>query len=299
LTEPTIFGEGVISTRDHETGAAFTPDGAIVYFTKSTPDLAFRVIVFSRYEGGGWSTPEVAPFSGQYRDADPFITADGSKLFFISDRPVAGKRSEGRRDLDIWMVSREGERWGEPRHLSAPINSDANESSPSVTADGTLYFSSNREGGRGAADLYRTRMVNGAYAAPESLGEAINTSHPETQVFVTPDESVLVLAAAGWAGGQGGLDLYLSRRQDGAWSRPVNMGGKINSSGNESAPRLSPDGNYFIWTSTRGYGFAGQMEKRLAYQELIGRLRNAANSLGDIYLIDVAALEVWPARLAK
>ncbi|HEU4869926.1 MAG TPA: hypothetical protein VFT08_03685, partial [Pyrinomonadaceae bacterium] len=174
---------------------------------------------------------------------------------------------------------------------SAPVNTDnSQEISPSVTADGTLYFSSNRPGGKGAADIYRAKLVNGTYSTPENIGDPINTPGPEIQVFVTPEDDMLFLAALGRPDGKGSVDLYLSRRVDGAWSKPVNLGDKINSSGVDSAPRVSADKRYFFWTSTRGYGSEDQMPKRLSYKELSGKLEGAGNSLGDIYQIDMSAL---------
>jgi hypothetical protein len=164
------------------------------------------------------------------------------------------------------------------------------ELSPAVTADGTLYFSSNRPGGKGAVDIYRAKLVNGDYTAAENVGDAIDTPGPEIQVFVTPEDDVLIFAAVGRPDGQGSVDLYMSRRVDGAWSKPVNLGNKINSQGVDSAPRISADRHIFYWTSTRGYGFEEQQPKRLSYKELSGKLQGAGNSLGDIYQIDMSAL---------
>jgi hypothetical protein len=78
LSQPTIFGAGIISTGDYDTHPAFTPDGKTLYFLHSTPNFNLWTILVSNFVKGRWSTPEVAPFSGQYSDADPFITADGS-----------------------------------------------------------------------------------------------------------------------------------------------------------------------------------------------------------------------------
>lgn len=292
FVEPAIFGEGVISTRDHEASVTFTPDGKTVYFVKSTPDLSLRVILVSNFNGDRWSTPEVASFSGQHTDTDPFLSPDGKKLYFVSRRPVAGATPKA--DADIWMVEKTGAGWSEALRLDAPVNSESQEASPSVTADGTLYFSSNRAGGKGAADIYRARFVEGRYTTPENLGDVINMPSPELQVFVSADERVLIFAAAGRADTQGGIDLYVSRWQDGAWSQAASLGNKINSAGADTAPRISPDGRYFFWTSTRGYGFEDQQEKRLSYRELSNKLRGTRNSLGDIYQIDIGALSLKP-----
>jgi WD40-like Beta Propeller Repeat len=284
-SEPTIFAPGVISTRDYESSITFTPDGKVAYFVKSSPDLSLRVILMSRLEKGKWTTPEVAPFSGEYSDTDPCFSPDGTKLYFASRRPIEGTTQKS--DNDIWVVEKTSTGWSEPKHLNAPVNTASQETSPSVTSDGTLYFSSNRTGGKGAADIYRSKLVDGNYTAPENV-DAVNTPGPEVQVFVTPDDNILVFAALGRQGGQGGVDLYLSKRTDGAWSKGVNLGNKINSPGVDSAPRINS--GYLFWTSTRGYGFEDQQAKRLSYKELSDKLQGAGNSLGDIYQIDLKAV---------
>ena len=287
-SEPAIFGEGVISTRDYESSITIAPDGKVAYFVKSTPDLSFRVILMSRLEKGKWTTPEVAPFSGEYIDTDPCFSPDGTKLYFASRRPVEGNSAKA--DNDLWVVEKTGTGWSAPRHLSAPVNTDSQETSPSVTTDGTLYFSSNRPGGKGAADIYRAKLVNGNYAEVENVGDVINKPGPEVQVFVSPEDDLMIFAAVGRPDGQGSVDLYLSRRVAGAWSKPVNLGDKINSRGIDSAPRISADKRHFYWTSTRGYGSEDQQPKQLSYKELSGKLQGAGNSLGDIYQIDMSAL---------
>jgi len=100
---PQLFGENVISTGDDESHPHFTSDGKTLYFLKNTASFNHWTIVVSQEQNRKWTTPEVAPFSGQFSDADPFITADGERFFFISTRPVNGKSKE---DTDIWMMKR-------------------------------------------------------------------------------------------------------------------------------------------------------------------------------------------------
>lgn len=288
MPEATIFGDGVISTRDYESSITFTPDGKVAFFVKSSPDLSIRVIVESHLDKGKWTMPEVASFSGEYVDTDPCLSPDGTKLYFASRRPVEGTTQ--RPDNELWVVEKTGTGWSEPRHLDAPVNTQSQETSPSVTKDGTLYFSSNRQGGKGAADIYRAKLVDGKYSAPENVGDAINSPGPEAQVFVTPEDDILVFAAAGRVEGRGSVDLYISRRVDGAWSKAVNLGSKVNSSAVDSAPRISADRRYFFWTSTRGYGLEDRQAHHLNYKELSNKLQGAGNGLGDIYQIDLSAL---------
>jgi Tol biopolymer transport system component len=288
ISEPVVFGRGVISTGYFDSHPEFTPDGKTLYFVRSAPNFNFWTILVSHFEKGQWGTPDVAPFSGRYSDADPFITPDGSQLYFISRRPAAGKQGH---DTDIWMVERTPSGWGEPRNLGAPINSEGDEWYPTLSRDGTLYFGSDRPGGKGATDLYRSRRVDGRYATPENLGDAVNSPADEFEPYITPDESCLFFMAGGRADGRGGSDLFVSSRQNGAWTKAVNLGEKINSRRIEYSPKISPDGRYFFWSSTRNFTDE-PLEKPLIYRELMDKLGNAGNSLGDIYQIDLSALGV-------
>jgi Tol biopolymer transport system component len=288
LSEPVVFGDGVISTGDFDSHPAFTPNGETLYFVRSTPNFNLWTILVSRFSRGRWAAPEVVPFSGQYSDADPFITADGSRFYFISNRPAPGKSKP---DLDIWVIEKTGAGWSEPKNPGPPLNSSGSEWYPTVAANGTIYFGSDREGGKGRTDIYRCRLVDGKYGAAENLGDVINTQFNEFEPLIAPDESFLIFMAGGRADGRGGFDLYISYNRNGTWTKPANLGDKINSSGNEYSPTISPDRKYFFWTSTRGFA-DNPLEKRLNYPELMNRLRSPRNGLGDIYQIDLTALNI-------
>lgn len=292
-TEPQLLAPGVVSTGDYDSHPCFSPDGSELYFLKSTPSFDFWTIVVSSRGSKGWGPPHVAPFSGRYSDADPFLTADGRHLYFISARPLdATSGAAARPDLDIWVVDRATDRglWGAPRHLPEPVNSAGNEWFPTVAADGTLYFGSDREGGKGRTDLWRCRMgADGSYGPAENLGDSLNTAFNEFEPWIAPDQSYLIFMGGGRAESRGGFDLYLSRNVGGTWSRPVNLGDKINSAGNELSPHVSFDGRTFYWTSTRSLPAP---TAPMDYTALIERLRKPGNGLGDIYQIDALALGI-------
>jgi len=287
---PALFAEGVISTGDMELNTAFTPDGKTLYFTKRTPRPLLWVIVVSHFRGGKWSAPEVAEFSGQYSDFDPIVSPDGKKLYFCSNRPVD---SQPRQDFDIWVVEKTATgAWSAPKHLDAPINTGAQEYYPSVTADGTLYFSSTREGGKGRGDIWRARWVNGKYNEPENLGEAINSQFFEGDPFIAPDESYLVFVSYGRPDGLGDGDLYISFNREGAWTKAVNMGQGINSSALDFCPIVAPDGKYFFFTSERSFADK-PLPRRMASQQWQKRLHSPHNGLGDIYRVDSSVLNAY------
>ncbi len=288
LREPAIFGVGVISTGDHESHAAFTPDGKEVYFLKNAPGFDYWTIFVSAWRDGRWGEPTLASFaSGRYKDADPYISADGKQLFFISDRPVPGK---AHRDLDIWTADRVGSGWSEPRHLDGAVNSEGQEWYPTLAADGTLYFGSDRPGGKGKTDIWRARLVDGKYAAAENLGAAINTAGDEYEPFLAADQRTLLFMADNREG-RGDSDIFVSYLCDGAWTKAEPVGGGVNSPANEYAPKISPDDRYFFWSSTRST-MRRLADRPFDAQTYLAAIRGPGNGLGDIYQIDLAALNL-------
>jgi Tol biopolymer transport system component len=277
--------DGILSTPDDELNSAFTPDGRTVYFSKNLGDRV-GVILVSHWTGKKWGTPEVASFSGQYSDYDPFVSPDGSKLFWISNRPVGGT---ARDDYDIWMVEKQGKGWGPPMHLPDPINTDAQEFYPTVSANGTLYFSSTRPGGKGRGDIYRARKDSTGFATPESLGDSVNSDVHEGDPYIAPDESFIVFASYGRPDGLGDGDLYVSYQQNGKWSAARHLEHGINSPAREYCPIVSPDGKWLYFTSFRGL-LDSPPATPLTYQELSKKLGTPLNGSGNVYRIPAAAL---------
>jgi Tol biopolymer transport system component len=277
--------EEPLGTRYDELNAAFTPDGGTVYFTRRIADR-FGVILVARRRGSGWSTPEVASFSGEYADFDPFVTVDGRRLYWISNRPVDGRP---RTDFDIWMVEREGAGWGAPIHLEAPINSADGEFYPTLTADGTLYFSSNRAGGMGRGDLYLSRVENGRFTAPVPLGEVVNSTGFDGDPYIAPDESYLVFTGWGRPEGDPDGDLYITTKVDGVWTTPRALGHGINSPAQEYAPIVSPDGRWLYFSSYRSI-LDGPRSRPLTGAEVTRMLDGPADGHGTNYRVPIEAI---------
>jgi len=286
--QPELVGPGVISTSADELNFTLSKDGGEVYFTLNAPDSRFAAMMVSRRSGNGWSKPEVVPFSGRFNDYDPVFSPDGSRLFFISNRP---REPSGTRpgDFDIFFVDRQGGGWSEPQRLPSPINSDQDEYYPSVASDGTLYFSANRAGGQGGFDLWRSRLQNGTYLAPENLGPAVNARGGEIDSWVAPDQSFIIFASYGRPDELGRGDLYISHFRDGAWMPAQNLGAPINSTAREYCPIGSPDGQWFYWTSKRGV-FDEPPAQPLKRADVLQRLAEVLNGQGNIYRVPLEDL---------
>ncbi len=247
---PRLFAPGVVSTGLATRDVAITPDGNELYFSVTLG--AKTMIMVTRQVDGVWTEPEVAPFSGRYLDIEPTISADGQRFYFLSTRPQPGQEEKpGWVYQDIWVMDREGDEWGEPSNLGSPVNSDAPEFFPSVTADGTMYFT--REGEDRISSTYRSRFVDGVYTEPELLPPQVNCGRDRFNVFVARDETFVIVPAVGREDGLGGVDYYVVFRSiDDTWSEPVNMGPLINqATGREWSASLSPDGKYLFFMSSR------------------------------------------------
>ncbi|MCK5068847.1 MAG: PD40 domain-containing protein [Bacteroidales bacterium] len=282
-TLPVLFAPGVVSTGMFTRDVAISPDGKEVYFCVAIGNYTYSTILYTREVDGKWLAPEIVPFSGGpgIMDFEPALSADGSKLFFLSNRPD-GDEPVG--DQDIWVVERTGDGWGVPRNLGEPVNTDGGEFFPSLTQEGTLYFTRNAKGS-GLNQIYRSRWAEGAFQEPELLPEHVNCGTNRFNAFVSPDESYMIVPAAGMADAFDGVDYYIVfRDHDDQWSEPVNMGAQVNQDNARGwSPYVSPDGNHFFFMATR----TNEIEAADWNYAYLKQLNNSpGNGYADIYWMD-------------
>lgn len=249
--KPQLFADGIInSVENDELFITFTPDMKTLYFSKRVPGGVFT-IHFSEKKNSGWTTPKIASFSGKFKDQAPFISPDGKKLFFYSNRPLQGDKPK--EDNDIWFVKKTKNGWSEPENIGAPINSNLNEAHPSVDKRGNLYFWVLEEtaGGFGHSDIWVSKLVNGKYQKPENLGNVINSEYYESSAYISPDGKFMIFCRDDVPGDLGKADIYISYFRQGRWSKPQHLGAGINSSVYDFAPLVSPDKKYFFFSSNR------------------------------------------------
>lgn len=286
-SEPEVFAPGVISFGYHEHGLMFAPDGSEAFYVTSDAGYKHYVIIHLERQDDIWSPPEVATFSGRFRDGAARFSPDGSKLFFSSKRPLPGE-VDPKPDADIWMTERTADGWLEPANLGGPVNSGANESRPSISSSGTLYFHTDLDADT-AYDIYASRFEDGRFQEPEKLNGEINTEHNESAPFIDPNERYL-LFQSNRPGGFGSMDLYVSFRQDdGGWGPPMNLGPAVNSAGGDFTASVSSDGKYLFFGSYR----RSQPDRfrGVSLKELLALYRQPGNGYGTQYWVRAEFLE--------
>ncbi|RZA02704.1 MAG: hypothetical protein EOP47_05850 [Sphingobacteriaceae bacterium] len=181
------------------------------------------------------------------------ISQDGKYLFF-----TGCNRPDGLGRCDIYISQKKGDEWSKPFNLSPPINTSGWESQPSISPDGrTLYFVSNRAGGYGGYDIWKSTLTSNGWGTPENLGPNINTAFNEQSPFIHADNSTLYFCSNGWPG-MGGQDLFVTRMgNDGKWGKPENLGYPINTHGDETALTLTANGATAFFASNNIKGFGG------------------------------------------
>lgn len=232
-----------VSSSQFESHAAFDPRTGDLYFVRSSPSFEGWRILTSRCEAQGWTQPVSAPFAGDGVEADPWFTADGDTLYFISTRSTDGVK---RKDLDVWRVERDGTgNWSTPQRLPEPINSSGNEWFPRPAPDGWLYFGSDRPGGLGKTDIWRARSNAQGQWQVENLGAAINTAGDEYEPLPSPDGTMMIVMAAD--------GLYQSQRTQSGWSPKIKLGPDVNVNGSEIGALFSPSGKSLLFSrDTKG-----------------------------------------------
>lgn len=243
---PEKFAPGLISLPDeYEFGSVFNAAGTAFFYGV---DLNGKSeIRYSKLEGEQWTAPKVILSSDKHGYNDPFLSPDEQRLYFISERS-----GEGYGGYDIWYVEKTADGWSQDINAGPNINSERNEYYISFTKEGTMYFSSNKnapEGRDGNFDIYYSESKDGEFQEAVVLGDAINTSRYEADVFIDPDEEYIIFCG-NRKEGMGRGDLYIAFKQaDGSWSQAQNMGAPINSDKHELCPYVTSDGKYFMYTS--------------------------------------------------
>jgi len=279
-----LFAPGIVSTGMAERDIVIYPDGTEIYFCRNTSNFKFATIFYVKLIDGSWTKPEVAEFATdpKYIFIEPHISPDGKKFFFASNKQAEGDKPGS---MEIWVADREENGWGEPYNIGAPVNTESDQYFPSVTEDGTLYFTS-EDSATNEEFIYRSKLIDGKYQTPELLPKNINMGRARFNTLISPKEDFIIVPAFGMPDSYGATDYYIVfRDENDNWSNPMNMSKAVNSvNGQEWSASLSPDGKYMFFMSA----FVPenrQLPERMTSETFYNISNNPQNGNSDIYWV--------------
>ncbi|MCX6252107.1 MAG: OmpA family protein [Bacteroidetes bacterium] len=215
-------------------------------FSKQQPDGSFS---------DGQEMPE--PFNMNDNEGGATLTVDNNTLYYTVCKYT---KDRSYFNCDIYYSDFVNGDWTPIKSVSDKVNLPFSwESQPSISSDGkSLYFISDRPGGYGGYDVYRSmKNSSGEWGTPINLGPNINTRQNEKSPFIHPDDKTLYFSSDGWMG-MGGYDVFFSRVDSaGTWSKPVNLGYPINSPDDEVGFIVSTDGTHVYFASNKYKGKGG------------------------------------------
>jgi len=236
--EPRIFAPGLISRdgmRSRESNISFWPGGRRCVFHRAGPGIPPFTVFETRIENGAWLEPRPSPLFGGLDAFQPGLAPDGHRLLFTTTRltPPPGAGDDW---AHLWeTVFAEG-RWSPPAYIGPGLY-------PSVTEDGTIYFTTRMAK---TWHIARRRHRAGRYEALEVVGPRVLSRHADAHPCIAPDESYLIFDSD--RPRKGPCALFVSfRRQNGLWTEPRNLGRWIRR--RASLARVSPDGRYLFFQS--------------------------------------------------
>jgi len=263
---PENAGEAINTTEDEYWPSLNGESNTLVFTRLITKDAEGKKITYpqedfyvSRKDSAGWqkALPLGPPVNTGENEGAQCISADGRLLFF-----TGCGRPDGLGSCDIYMSVRKKGKWSAPVNLGNPVNTKSWESQPSVSADGRLlYFTSNRNGGKGKMDIWRAEELG---VSPEGFPvygkvinmENVNTPGNELSPFIHADGKTLYFASDFWPG-MGGKDLFFVSLDSSRTSRPQNLGYPVNTSANEEGLVVEVSSDR-AWYTANNTGFGGR-----------------------------------------
>lgn len=207
--------------------------------------------------------------NSEYDDYSPVLSVDGKDLYYVSfGRPI-GSGGE-----DIYNSKIEKNAFSQSTNMSYPINSSSHEALTAISTDGTeLCIFGNYPAQFQNGNLYRSTLTSKGWTTPVAFPEPINSNFWDGDGFFTPDGRAFIFTSDRMGGTApyvpkdtryhgstwGNTDIYVCEKNDNGWSKPINLGSKINTPYCERKPFLHPDGKT-LYFSSEGHIGIGRLD---------------------------------------
>lgn len=243
---------------DHRAAMALANSYAPSKPDKDWDEIKQKAAFMAQHLGQRWADTAFnmgGSINSPYAEFFPCMGADTSVLYFT-------RRYNGI-DEDFYRATTDScGGWFYARNMGEPLNTLSQEAAQMISADGHYLFltrcDNKSENGwtQGGCDLLMAYTADSIWSVPQSFGATINTPAYEGMACLSPDNRELYFTSDR-EGGYGGLDIWVSRFENGLWELPRNMGPGINTAGNETAPFIHTDNRTFYFASDGLAGFGG------------------------------------------
>jgi hypothetical protein len=250
------------------------------YFTVQSPNPELSIIVCVKDKK--WNNPIILAFCDNYSYLEPFLSHDGKRLYFASNRPKT-ELDTLKSDFDIWYVERKERngKWSKPVNMGSQVNSKNDEFYPTVADNNNLYFTMDSNLGLGKDDIYYCKWDGTSYSKPILLDTNINSEGYEFNAFISKDENILIYTKYETKDGFGSGDLYVAKKgKNGEWMPAKNLGNEINTKFMEYCPFYNNQTNTLYFTSKRSNLSPQSFKSIRQFQKYI---TNHENGLSKIY----------------
>jgi len=248
---PTYFKEGLYFSSDRATKKASLNEHAWL-------GTSFFDIYYAKGEKVSFAKASNVKkdAASKYHDAAATFTPDGKSVFFTRNNYIGNKLKKSTNKIikqGIYESVVDGNKWKDVKAFKFN-NPEYDVAHPALSSDGnTLYFSSNKPGGKGGMDLYAVQKSGSEFGEPINLS-SLNTVGDE--LFPSVDKDGNLYFASNGFGGLGGLDIFRATKATDAnsFTSPVNIGAPINSSYDDFGVTFSKESNLGYFTSNRTEG---------------------------------------------
>ena len=233
---PEIFAPGIVNTEEsREWQGMFTAGLKAFYFIRRPigAETLSRVLTVIEYKNNQWQESVV-----KQGVVGASFSPDGMTVYFAQE-----------------YMERTSDGWSELKSYGAPFK-DIDVMRLSASSNRTYYFDTYTE--KLDMPLRYSRLVDGKYEQPKSLGPQFAIGQYNAHPFIAPDESYIIWDSRRESG-YGTSDLYISfRAAGGSWGPAINLGDKINTPDAENHPSVSPDGKFIFFDRRSGERVNGE-----------------------------------------
>ena len=207
--------------------------------------------------------------NSKYVDASPSVTADEKTLIFTSRREenIGGEKSKTNEqyydDIYISKWDTDKNKWGKAENIGKPINTSSFDANLSISPNGQeLYIYKNKTGETGSGDIYvsnyneegkwsRPKPIDGKSVSSSGFSDYkhINSTFFESSASVTSDGKTMYFVSERERGAFGYGDIWVSKKENGQWQQPNNIGPVINTEFDEVGVYIHPDGKTLFFSS--------------------------------------------------